>query len=136
ELRRIAQGYFRDLRPGFTLCPTELVHEACLHLLQQGRGQWTSPEHFRAIATRKIWQVIVDHLRRRTAAKRGGMTHDAAVCADGVIDSGQRISLDAVFVEWQPAPIELLDLADALEALRSESQRLHDVVMLHWCGGM
>src|SRR5205085_5865872 len=72
ELRRISHDYLRSLRPGFTLCPTELVHEACLHMLQHGQSQWTSPEHFRAIATRKIWQVIVDHLRHRSAAKRGG----------------------------------------------------------------
>ncbi|MBU0617916.1 MAG: hypothetical protein KKI02_09385, partial [Planctomycetes bacterium] len=72
ELREVARRYFLSQRPGFTLRPTELVNEACLHLLRKSPGPWNSAEHFRAIATRKIWQVVVDHLRRRHAAKRGG----------------------------------------------------------------
>src|SRR5262245_12005464 len=105
ELRRIAQDYLRNLRPGFTLCPTELVHEACLNLLQQGRTPWTSPEHFRAIATRKIWQVIVDHLRHRSAAKRGG-TPQGAAGGPGSGPEHRRVPLESVMVQWQPAPVE------------------------------
>ena len=72
ELRNVARRFFRDQRPDFTLCPTELVNEACLHLLRYAPGPWDSPEHFRAIATHKIWQVVVDHLKRRGTVKRGG----------------------------------------------------------------
>ncbi len=145
ELRRVARGYFRNQPPGFTLRPTEMVDEACLHLMQHGRDEWTSAEHFRAIASKKIWQVVVDHVRKRRAAKRGGgrtvplvepdLPGDEAAALDDA-KNWQRIPLEAVEVEWNNRVVDLLDLADALEALRLESRRLSDVVQLHWFGGL
>jgi len=38
ELRRVAGGYMRDERPGHTLQPTALVHEAFLRLVEQDRA--------------------------------------------------------------------------------------------------
>jgi len=145
ELRAVAQRYFRRQPAGFTLRPTEIVHEACLHLIQCCDPQWTSTAHFRAIATRKIWQVIVDHLKRRYAQKRGGAALHPPITSDSetdhtapTTDKGpwRRIPLDRVTVEWRSQQVDLLDLADALDALAAESHRLHDVVMLHWFGGM
>jgi len=134
ELRELARGYFKALRPGFTLRPTELVNEACLHLLKHSTGAWDSPEHFRAIATRKIWQVIVDRLRRRASAKRGGY----APAADGKSPDTpwQRIALDSLRIEWRDRQVELLDLSDALEDLAQQSPRVKEAVVLHWFGGM
>jgi RNA polymerase sigma factor (sigma-70 family) len=148
ELRRVAEQYFRKQPPGFTLRPTELVHEACLHLLRHSRVKWRDPEHFRAIATRKIWQVVVDHVRRRNAARRGGAgsrrpaVGAASAGAEATSDHGSHAAklrkrpLDSVVVEWWDRDVALLDLADALEALGAESRRLHDVVTLHWFGGL
>ncbi len=39
-------------------------------------------------------------------------------------------------MEWSDQTVDLLDLADALEALSSEMRRLHEVVVLHWFGGI
>jgi RNA polymerase sigma-70 factor (ECF subfamily) len=151
ELREVARRYFRGQRPDFTLHPTELVNEACLHLLQHAPGPWDSPEHFRAIATRKIWQIVIDHIKRRHAAKRGGGyrraresdpedTSDAGLAADAAgsarDDAWRRIPLERICVEWRDRPVELLDLADALDELAACHQRLRDVVMLHWFGGL
>ncbi len=148
ELRRVARRYFRNQPPGFTLRPTELVDEACMHLMQHGRREWTSAAHFRAIASQKICQVVIDHVRRRRAAKRGGGRAPQAAVEDRLGDEAachgnaqqrkewQRIPLDAVEVEWNNRAVDLLDLADALEALRLESRRLSDVVQLHWFGGL
>ena len=149
ELREVARRYFLSQRPGFTLRPTELVNEACLHLLRKSPGPWNSAEHFRAIATRKIWQVVVDHLRRRHAAKRGGArgrarpadTTEAGEQPGGPSavdsrDAWRRVPLESVCVEWHDRRLELLDLADALEELTQEHARLGEVVMLHWFGGL
>ena len=153
ELRDVARRYLRDQRPGFTLRPTELVNEACLHLLRHAPGPWNSAEHFRAIATRKIWQVVVDHLKRRHAAKRGGgYRHPDAPRATANPTGGapepdareasnrdevwRRIPLESIRIEWHDRQLELLDLAEALEALREHHARLNDVVMLHWFGGL
>ncbi len=144
ELRDVAERYFRRQPAGFTMRPTEIVHEACMHLIQHGNVEWTSANHFRAIAIRKIWQIIVDHLKKRQAKKRGG----AGVIAPSEYSSDpgdetirnnrawKRIPLEHVTIEWRDRAVELIDLADLLSALREESSRLHDVVMLHWFGGM
>lgn len=150
ELRAIAHAYFRKQPASFTLRPTELVNEACLQLLRHGSGEWQSTEHFRAIATKKIWQVIVDHLKQRYAQKRGGIPRaafrpvGAAEIAPGgapaspanVARHRQRVPLESVCVEWRDHTVDLLDLADALEDLAAESRRLRDIVMLHWFGGL
>lgn len=149
ELREVARGYFRNQPSSFTLRPTDVVDEACLHLLRHSSENWQSPEHFRAIATKKIWQVIVDHLRRRHAQKRGGGAPPAAdptnaaplapetpEAVRAAPAKAQRVPLDAVAVEWRDRTVDLLDLADALEDLARESRRLRDVVMLHWFGGL
>lgn len=149
ELREIAGAFFRRQPAGFTLRPTELVNEACLHLIRHANVKWESPDHFRAIATKKIWQVVVDHLKRRGAQKRGGrMPRGGAsrTAQPQSTGSGERrepasapwtrVPLESVAVEWADRTVDLLDLAEALEGLASESGRLYDVVMLHWFGGM
>ncbi|MDX2200275.1 MAG: ECF-type sigma factor [Phycisphaerae bacterium] len=124
DLRRYAQAYLRRQPAGFTLGPTELVNEACIQLIERAKVDWQSPEHFRAIAVRKIWQVILDHHRRRGAQKRGG--HAARTPVDP----------DEIEIRWHDRVVDVLDVGDALDGLAAESQRLHDVVMLHWFGGM
>lgn len=136
ELRRIAHAYFRNQPRSFTLRPTEIVNEACLQLLRQGAAAWDGPHHFRAIAARKIWHVIIDRLRRRHAVKRGGAGAPKAEPASLAAAPGRRVALESVSVEWGDRVVDLLDLADALDGLAHESRRLHDVVMLHWFGGL
>lgn len=146
DLRKIAGKYFRQQPAGFTLQPTELVNEACIHLMQHGRGPWKDPQHFRAIAARKIWQIVVDRLRARGSLKRGGSwtgeskpaiePGSADPAADPVHEKWHRVPIEAAVVEWQDQPVDLLDLAEAIERLEQESGRLYDVVMLHWFGGM
>ena len=145
ELRQIARSYFSRQPASFTLRPTDIVNEACLHLLRHASGKWENPEHFRAIATKKMWQVIVDHLKHRHALKRGGGGKLAAAQpAAELAPAGsateprkrQRVPLDTVLVEWRDRTVDLLDLADALDELAVESRRLRDIVMLHWFGGL
>ncbi len=161
ELRAIARAYFRRQPASFTLCPTEIVHEACMHLMRHGPSEWDSPQHFRAIATRKIWQIIVDHLKQRSAAKRGGAgvprsaagrsasspasaTGERAGAAAEVklgarthaSPAARRVPLESITVDWIDRRADLMDVAEALEALDQEASRLHDVTLLHWFGGM
>ena len=71
ELRALAAGYLRWERVNHTLQPTDLVHEAFLRLA--GRvGRSTERSHFLALAAVAMRNVLVDHARRRRAAKRGG----------------------------------------------------------------
>jgi RNA polymerase sigma factor (TIGR02999 family) len=69
ELRRLAAGYIRRERPGQTLQPTALVHEAYLRLADAG-SPWNDRRHFIAIAARSMRQILVERARARGAKKR------------------------------------------------------------------
>jgi len=69
ELRRLAAALMRRERPGQTLQPTALVHEAYLRLADAGTP-WTDRTHFIAIVGRSMRQILVDRARARGARKR------------------------------------------------------------------
>lgn len=123
DLRAAAAALLRQERPGHTLQPTGLVHEAFLRLAGGTRVAWTSQAHFRAVAARAMRQVLVDHARRRDAFKHGGELD--RVTWDGDMDA-RAPGLDA----------EVLDLHDALERLAMLSPRQARVVELRIFGGL
>jgi len=71
ELRLMARGQLRRERPGHTLQPTDLVHEAFLRLVGQD-VEWQNRAHFLGISARVMRRVLVDHARAKHADKRGG----------------------------------------------------------------
>jgi RNA polymerase sigma factor (TIGR02999 family) len=74
ELRRIAARQLKNERPGHTLQPTALVHEAYLRLADQRQVDWQNQAHFFGVAAQVMRRVLVDHARRRAAVKRGDGT--------------------------------------------------------------
>jgi RNA polymerase sigma factor (TIGR02999 family) len=118
ELRRQAARYMRRERQRHTLQPSGLVHEAYLRLAGAPEADWHSRAHFFAIAARVMRQVLVDHARRRGAAKRGG----------------QLVTL--VDADAPVLPVDLLDLEDALTELSALDPRQARVVELRFFGGM
>jgi RNA polymerase sigma factor (TIGR02999 family) len=71
ELRRVAGRCMRDERPGHTLQPTALVHEAFLRLVDQDRADWQNRAQFVGVAAQLMRRILVDHARGRRALKRG-----------------------------------------------------------------
>src|SRR5512141_3069616 len=71
ELRRLAGHFLREERPGHTLQPTALVHEAYLKLAGQHAG-FENRAQFMALAAQAMRRILVDYARGRVAAKRGG----------------------------------------------------------------
>jgi RNA polymerase sigma factor (TIGR02999 family) len=70
ELRRLAAAQIGRERPGQTLGPTALVHEAYLRL---ARGQqFANRRHFFAAAAEAMRRVLVESARRKGREKRGG----------------------------------------------------------------
>lgn len=121
ELRRIAAGIMRSERPGHTLQPTAVVHEAYLRMM----GGAVSPEnraHFFAIAGRSMRQVLIDHARRKLAEKRGGDMH-------------QRVELADEFALTEQQSAEVLALHEALERLQKLDERQARIVEMHYFGG-
>src|SRR5215831_15754742 len=70
ELRRLSDSILRRERPGHTLQPTALVHEAYLRMVRQDQPDYNSRAQFYAIAGRVMRQILVDYARRRATAKR------------------------------------------------------------------
>ena len=118
ELRRQAGRYMRRERRTHTLQPSGLVHEAYLRLAGAPDLEWRSRAQFFAIAARVMRQVLVDYARRRRAAKRKG-------CQVTLADADAAV-----------APLDLLDLEDALEELAVLDARQARVVELRFFGGL
>ena len=72
ELRALAARYLRRERPGHTLQPTALVHEAYARLIDQRQVDWSSRAQFIGLAAVMMRRILVNHARDRVAAKRGG----------------------------------------------------------------
>jgi RNA polymerase sigma factor (TIGR02999 family) len=73
ELRRLAAGYLDHERPGQTLQPTALVHEAYLRLVGKGdAGAWHGRGHFFAAAAEAMRRILVENARRKRTLKQGG----------------------------------------------------------------
>jgi RNA polymerase sigma factor (TIGR02999 family) len=119
ELRRRAAAHLKRERPGHTLRPTDLLHEAYLRLCAQNAG-FKNRDHFFGVASRLMRRILVDHARARSAAKRG---------------RGLRVTL-ADDVAAASAPMELLDLDAALDELASLDEREARVVELRYFGGL
>jgi RNA polymerase sigma-70 factor (ECF subfamily) len=123
ELRRLAAHYLKGERPGQTLQPTALVHEAYLKLLKDRPERWQNRAHFCAIAAHAMRQILIERARARDALKRGG---------------GQpRVTFD----EGLPAPagersIDLLALDAALERLAALDAGQARIVELRYFGGL
>ena len=123
ELRRLAAHYLKGERPGQTLQPTALVHEAYLKLLKDRPERWQNRAHFCAIAAHAMRQILIERARARDALKRGG---------------GQpRVTFD----EGLPAaaaerPIDVIALDSALERLAALDAGQARIVELRYFGGL
>ena len=72
ELHRLASARLRHERLAQTLQPTALIHEAYLKLVDHDQKEWHSRAHFFSVASHIMREILVDHARKRHAAKRSG----------------------------------------------------------------
>ncbi len=121
ELRRLAAVQMSGERPGHTLQPTALVHEAFARLVNV-EVSWQDRGHFFSVAARMMRRILVDHARSRGRAKRGG---------DVV-----KVSLEQSPLELEAAEAGIEALDDALEALSALDERKVRIVELHYFSGM
>jgi len=122
ELHRLAGNYLRRERPGHTLQPTALVHEAYLRLVDQRQANWKNRAQFYGIAAQLMRRILVDHARQHKAAKRGGSDQ-------------QRLSITNVDLSEKP-DLDLLALHEALEELATVDQQQGRIVELKFFGGL
>jgi RNA polymerase sigma-70 factor (ECF subfamily) len=122
ELRRLAAGYIRHEKPGQTLQPTALVHEAYLRLLKDRPDRWQNRAHFCAIAAHSMRQILIERARARNAQKRWG--------------EKARITLDESLMGSGEQSVNLLALDEALERLAGLDPEQARIVELRFFGGL
>jgi len=122
ELRRIARRLMARERADHTLRPTALVNEAFVKLVDQSQVEWQDRAHFLGVAARVMRQILVDHARRRSAAKRGADV--------------QRVTFDEQLGHGGGDGVAVLELHDALDRLAALDPRTARVVELRVFGGL
>lgn len=122
ELRHLAHRQLGHRRPGESLESAALANEAYLKLVRAGAIACESRVHFLALCAQVMRRIIVDHVRERAAAKRGG----------GEV----RVSLDDVAVPTPERDVDVLALDEALGRLTAIDPRKSRVVELRYFGGL
>jgi RNA polymerase sigma factor (TIGR02999 family) len=123
ELRRLAVHRMTKEKPGLTLQPTALVHEAYLRLVGDAAIQWDGRAHFFAAAAEAMRRILIENARRRHSLKQGGaIVRRELADDDAVVNSGD--------------PDELLDLDAALTKLAATEPELASLVELRFFAGL
>lgn len=104
ELRALASRKLAHEKPGQTLQPTALVHEAYIRLVDSEKiGSWNGRSHFFAAAAEAMRRILIEKARQKRSERRGGGRARNELREDDLVAS--------------PLGDELLDLAEALTKL-------------------
>src|SRR5947209_7808396 len=122
ELRQLAAQKLAQEKPGQTLQPTALVHEAYLRLVSADKQShpYKDRGHFFAAAAAAMRRILIDNARRKHAQKRGG--------------GQQRQELDDVAAPERDE--DLLALDEALEKLAAQDPVKARLVELRYFAGL
>jgi RNA polymerase sigma factor (TIGR02999 family) len=121
SLRRLAAEKLVQERPGQTLQPTALVHEAYLRLVGVEQAQhWDSRGHFFAACAEAMRRILVENARRKARVKHGG---------------GRARELGGSDPACPERPQRLLALDEALDRLAAASPQAAELVKLRYFAG-
>jgi RNA polymerase sigma factor (TIGR02999 family) len=123
ELRKLAAARMAEEAPGNTLNATALVHEAYLRLVGPAdANRWDNRGHFFAAAAEAMRRILVDHARRKAAARRGG--------------ERTRLELAPGLAVTREPREDLIALDEALDRLAAEDPLKAELVKLRYFGGL
>jgi RNA polymerase sigma factor (TIGR02999 family) len=123
ELRKLAAQRMARERPGHTLQPTALVHEAYLRLVDVEKAQhWRSRGHFFGAAAEAMRRILIERARRRGAKKHGG--------------GRRRVDLDGVDAAAPKSLGDVLALDEALRRLEKTDPVAAELVNLRYFAGL
>ncbi|GJM25927.1 MAG: extracytoplasmic sigma factor ECF [Phycisphaerae bacterium] len=122
DLRAVAGGQFRGQRSDHTLQPTALVHEAFIRLVRAPGEGFKNRSHFMAVAATAMRQILKDHARAKSAAKRDS--------------GGVRVDLTQVTSPSGKQAIDAIELNEALTRLEEADPRMSRIVDLWFFGGL
>jgi RNA polymerase sigma factor (TIGR02999 family) len=122
ELRRLAAWHLANERPGQTLQPTALVHEAYLRLVGKDDPHWQGQRHFFGAAAEAMRRILIENARRKRRLKRGGHL--------------ERVELEETNIPSPMPDEDLLALDEALNGLETVDARAAELVKLCFFVGL
>lgn len=123
QLRMLAAQKMAREKPGHTLQPTALVHEAYLRLVNPSDPQqWAGRTHFFAAAAEAMRRILVESARRKKRLKHGGHL--------------ERVDVEEVALPLPMPDEQLLALDEALDRLAAVDARSAEMVKLCFFVGM
>ena len=124
ELEHLARGLMRSERAGHTLGTTGVLHETYLRLIRSYAGDRKdmSADEIRAISSRIMRHVLVDHARRRASRLRASDAFS--------------YQLDRGIDQLAPAVTDLIALDEALRRLEHLDERKAKIVELRFFSAM
>jgi RNA polymerase sigma factor (TIGR02999 family) len=122
ELRRLAHRRLQRTEKITLLDTTALVHESYLRFLKAGRVKMADRSQFVWFAAHVMRSIIVDFVRSRHAARRGG--------------GEQRVTFGSEIASRPQPEDEIIRVNDALDELAKVDGRLVKVVEMRYFGGL
>jgi RNA polymerase sigma factor (TIGR02999 family) len=122
ELCRLANGVLTRTNSHHTLPASELVNESYLKMARSRANRYKSRGHFFAIAAKVMRQIVLDGMRRRSAAKRG--------------NGDDAVELNDEIAGAECGTVGELELQQALRALEHLDPRKAAVVEMSGLRGM
>jgi RNA polymerase sigma factor (TIGR02999 family) len=122
DLRRLARSLMRGQGPDHILRPTALVHELFLRLVDQTRIDASDRARFMSLAAQAMRQILVDHARRKNAARRGG--------------GWKRVTLSESIDGVRGPSLDMIALERALERLADADARAQKVAEMRLFAGL
>jgi RNA polymerase sigma factor (TIGR02999 family) len=123
ELRQLATHKLAHEKPGQTLQPTALVHEAYLRLVGADPKQpWDSRGHFFAAAAEAMRRILVEQARRKVRSRHGG--------------GRRRVDLPDVEIVAPAEDEQVILLDEALTRLAAIRPQAAELVQLRFFSGL
>ena len=123
ELRKLAAARLADEKPGHTLQPTALVHEAYVRLVGGDHPRdWDGRGHFFAAAAEAMRRILVESARRKSRIKHGR--------------ERQRVDLDSGCLVSDAPSLDLLALDEALTKFAQAEPAKARLVELRFFAGL
>jgi RNA polymerase sigma factor (TIGR02999 family) len=120
ELRKLAAHKLAREKPGQTLDPTALVHEAYIRLV--GGQQFENRRHFFAAAAEAMRRILIERVRHKKSLKAGG--------------GRARLELEDHLIFTEDRSQELIEIDGALEKLGKHDRQAAELVKLRFFAGM
>ena len=122
ELRRMAAGRMAVERPGHTLQPTALVHEAWLQLVDTPARTWQNRAHFFGAAAEAMRRILIASARKKLTRRRGARA--------GHLD------VDEIEIAAPAPDDQILALDEALDRFATLEPKQAELVKLRYFAGL